>query len=253
MLIIISPAKTQDFSPSKVKEFSSPALLGQSLLLVKELREYDASQISKLMDISESIAKLNVLRYKNFSPPFNLENAKQALLAFKGDVYTGIEADNYNKLDYDFASQHLRILSGLYGLLKPLDLIQAYRLEMKTKLANLRGRDLYHFWGDLITDGLNLALKEAKSDILLNLASVEYFSAIRPSKLKAKIITANFKEYKNGKYSIVAIHAKRARGLMANYIIKNKITAIDKLKNFTEAGYSFNKELSRDSELIFTR
>jgi len=250
MLIVISPSKTQDFTNQvRHAEYTIPVLLDESAQLIEALRKLTTIELSKLMDISPKLAEVNFYRYQQFSTGFNLNNARQAIFAFKGDVYTDIDITHYNKTDFDFADKHLRILSGLYGLVRPLDLIQPYRLEMKTKLKNQHGDNLYKFWGNKITDLLN----NASSEILINLASQEYFAAINPVKLKAKIVTISFKEQKGNNYQIVAIHAKRARGMMTNFIIKNKIHNVKELAQFNEKKYSFNKELSTESELVFTR
>jgi cytoplasmic iron level regulating protein YaaA (DUF328/UPF0246 family) len=205
------------------------------------------------MDISENIARLNVGRYKTFSTPFNMKNAKQALFAFKGDVYSGIDAENFSEDDLSFAQDHLRILSGLYGCLRPLDLIQPYRLEMKTKLANPRGENLYKFWGSSITDAINEELKKQKYPVLVNLASNEYFKSVKPKMLEGELLNINFKETKNGKTRIIATFAKRARGLMADFIIRNRIEKPADLKKFKVDGYRFIGQLSDDKQWTFER
>jgi cytoplasmic iron level regulating protein YaaA (DUF328/UPF0246 family) len=205
------------------------------------------------MGISPKLAELNVDRYKTWKQPFTTENAKQSLLAFKGDVYRDIESDKFTASDFDFAQQHLRILSGLYGVLRPLDLMQPYRLEMGTKLKNKRGANLYEFWGTKITKSLNLALAQSKSDILVNLASNEYFNSVIPDDLDAEIITPIFKDTKNGKLKIISFFAKRARGMMTNFIIRKGITDPLQLKKFKVAGYKFDKSLSTTTEFTFTR
>ena len=254
MIVIISPSKTQDFSSNGVPDlYSQPQLLEHSEMLVKELQKKSASGIAKLMEVSDKIAELNYERFQAFSTPFSPENAKQALYAFKGDVYTGIELEQYSKKELNFAQQHLRILSGLYGLLRPLDLIQPYRLEMKIKLQNKRGKDLYTFWDNKLTEALNTALTEQKKPALINLASNEYFKAIRKKELKANIYTPVFKEFKNGKYSTIAIFAKKARGLMTDFIIKNKIDQPEKLKTFQLEGYEYSESLSKENEWVFVR
>lgn len=253
MTIIISPAKTQDFSAHTTTNiFSEPAFLNESLKLVKALKKQSPQQIASLMSVSDKIAELNYDRFKKFKTPFTPDNAKQALLAFKGEVYTDIDVDNYTKEDFEFAQQHLRILSGLYGLLKPLDLIQPYRLEMKIKLSNPRGKDLYEFWGDRITKELNTIL-DKPNPMLVNLASVEYFKAINMKLFKGKIITPIFKDHKNGEYKIIAFYAKRARGMMTDFIIKNKIKNPETLKTFQSAGYEYSEPLSNDQEWVFIR
>lgn len=254
MVTIISPSKTQDFSTNNVPdEYSQPQLLEQSQILAGELRKKSPAAIKGLMDVSDKIAELNYERFQQFSTPFTKDNAKQALYAFKGDVYTGIDLENYGDEERAFAQQHLRILSGLYGLLRPLDLIQPYRLEMKIKLGNPRGKDLYTFWGNRITEALNAALAEQKKPVLINLASNEYFKAVDKKGLKADIITPVFKEYKNGKYSIIAIFAKKARGLMSDFIIKNKIEEPEQLKIFNLEGYEYSEQHSKAGEWVFIR
>jgi len=225
MLAIISPSKTQDFSTP------------------------DQEELSKLMSISEKLATLNYTRFQDFSTPFNFNNAKQALLAFKGDVYNGIDAPNLSKKDLTFAQDNLRMLSGLYGVVRPLDLIAPYRLEMGTKLANPRGKNLYEFWGSKISELLN----EDESEVIINLASNEYFKGIDKKTLKPKIINIVFKEFKGDKYKIIGIYAKRARGLMVQYIIKNRIQNSQDLKSFAMEDYRFKEELSDSTTWVFTR
>lgn len=256
MLTILSPSKTQDFSNGHNHTsltHSEPALLTESKKLVKELKKKSVQDIEKLMDVSEKIAMLNYERYKNFSVPFTADNARQALLAFKGDVYTDIAIDEYSDKDFAFAQDHLRILSGLYGLLRPLDLMQPYRLEMKIPLSNPRGGNLYTFWGDRITKQLNQSLAEQQTPVLVNLASNEYFKAVDTKKLKGDVITPVFKEHKNGAYKVIAIYAKRARGKMANFIIQNSIDQPEQLKTFTDGGYEFSDSLSSGNEWVFIR
>ena len=254
MLIVISPAKTLDFdSEPKTKVFTTPDYLDESQQLIKRLRKFCSLDIMELMNVSMKIAELNFDRYESWKKPFTPKNARQALLAFKGDVYTGLDADSFNSADFKFAQKHLRILSGLYGLLRPLDLMQAYRLEMGTKLDTDRGKNLYEFWGNEITEGLNKQLKATKSTYLINLASNEYFKAVKPKLLNAEIITPAFKEYKNGDYKMIGIYAKKARGLLSRYIIRNKIEDPEALKSFAEEGYSFNKKLSKGNNWVFTR
>jgi hypothetical protein len=257
MITILSPSKTQDFADDSFDlnqiGFTAPALLQESGKLVEELRGKSVEDIGRLMSVSDKIASLNYERYQNFSMPFSPENARQALLAFKGDVYTDIAIHEYSEEDFTFAQQHLRILSGLYGLLKPLDLIQPYRLEMKTKLSNPRGKDLYQFWDERITDELNNAMQQQDKKMLINLASNEYFKAIKADKLDAGIVTPVFKEHKDGKYKVVAIHAKRARGMMANFIIRQRIMEPEQLKTFAEAGYEYSEPQSSAKEWVFVR
>lgn len=257
MISILSPSKTQDFADDRLNltkiNYTEPVLLKEADLLVRELRKKSVKAIEKLMSVSENIAMLNHERFQHFSTPFSPDNARQALLAFKGDVYTDIAIHEYKKADFDFAQQHICILSGLYGLLKPLDLIQPYRLEMKTKLKNPKGKDLYQFWGSKLTEQLNELLRGQKNNVLINLASNEYFKAIQPGKLEAEIITPVFKEYKDGQYKTIALYAKRARGMMANFIIRQRIDAPEKLKTFAEANYEYSEKLSSDKEWAFVR
>lgn len=254
MLMVISPAKTLDFeTPPGSKRATTPDFLDQSQQLIDQLRELSPSDISALMSVSDKLGELNFERFLNWHTPFDKDNAKQAVLAFRGDVYTGLDADSFSAEDFQFAQKHLRILSGLYGLLRPMDLIQPYRLEMGTRFANARGDNLYQFWGGEITDAVNRQLKSLKSQVLLNLASNEYFKAVQPKSLNAEVITPVFKDLKNGKYKIVSFYAKKARGLMAAYIIKNKITDVKDIKRFREEGYRYNASMSSAREWVFTR
>ena len=253
MIIIISPAKTLDFSKQdKLGKYTLPVFLEQSKVLMDELKKISPNGTMKLMKVSSKLAYLNYNRFQEWHLPFSTENSKQALLAFKGEVYTGINVDSYNNDDINFAQEHLRILSGLYGFLRPLDLIQAYRLEMGTSLKTKNRNGLYEFWGNKITDLLNKEFN-SRSDILINLASNEYFKVVRKDLIKAKIITPVFKEYKNGTYKFLSVYGKKARGLMVSYIIKNKIHNHEKLKLFDTDGYYFNDRLSNEHEWVFTR
>lgn len=254
MLITLSPSKGQDFeTPALSKTYSKPEALKDSELLIKELRKIKQQDIQQLMSVSENIAKLNTDRYKSFKTPFTPKNAKQAIFAFKGDVYSGIDIEKYSDADLEYAQDHLRILSGLYGCLRPLDLIQPYRLEMKTKLRNVRGENLYQFWGDRITDELNKALEIQKQPVLVNLASNEYFKSVRPKQLKGRLLNINFKETRDGKTRVVAIFAKRARGMMTDYILRNRIEKPEDIKKFKQGGYRFRKELSNEKQWTFER
>lgn len=254
MIITLSPSKGQDFeTPALTKKYSRPADLAASGLLIRELRKIKAEQLRELMDVSSNIAELNVARYKSFKTPFTPKNARQALLAFKGDVYGGIDIEHFSAGDYDYAQDHLRILSGLYGCLRPLDLIQPYRLEMKTRLKNPRGDNLYQFWGEEITNSLNKALKKQQQAVLVNLASNEYFKSVKPKLLQGELLNINFKETKDGKTRVVAIFAKRARGMMADYIIRNRIEEPAGIKKFRKGGYRFSKDLSDDKQWTFER
>ncbi len=255
MIAVISPAKTLDFEKDcPAHEPTVPEYLDQSSNLVGILRKKSRGDLMSLMSISEKLADLNFDRYQNWQTPFTEDNARAALLAFKGDVYTGFELDGYGKKEFKYAQKHLRILSGLYGLLRPLDLIQPYRLEMGTKLNTPLGKDLYSFWGDQITEGLNTSLSKSGSDVLVNLASKEYFTSVRKPALKAgRIITPDFKDWKNGKYKIISFYAKKARGMMCDFMTQNGITDPKGLKDFRTAGYSFNSELSEGDNWVFTR
>ncbi len=254
MLIVVSPAKKLDFeSPVATNKFTQPLLLEHSQELIERCVKLTPADLSSLMGISDQLAGLNAARFGEWSLPFTPENARQAVLAFSGDVYTGLQASSFNEGAFDFAQQHLRILSGLYGLLKPLDLIQAYRLEMGTKLDNERGSNLYQFWGDIITDHLNEAIAAQGDDILINLASNEYFKSVKKKNLNATVITPAFKDWKNGQYKMISFFAKKARGLMANYVIENGITDLEQLKQFNAAGYEYNSEFSKGNDWVFTR
>lgn len=250
MLILISPAKTLDYSDPHIQEFTQPDFGSDVKTLVQAMKKKSAREIAELMDISENLAQLNEQRYKNFQKEFSFENSKQALLAFKGDVYTKIDVDNYSSQDFEFAQNHLRILSGLYGLLKPLDLIQPYRLEMGTRLETRKGKNLYEYWGTKIAKAINQA---AVGKPIINLASQEYFKAVDVKSLKSKVITIHFKEFKNGKYQIVGFFAKQARGMMTNFAIKNKITDPEALKAFHDEGYEFSEPQSNSEEWVFVR
>ena len=254
MLTVISPAKTLDFdTPPTTRKSTQPLFLERSSELVEDARAMSPEDIRELMGVSEKIAELNYSRFLNWGTPFNLDNAKQSLLAFKGDVYTGLEAETLSTAQLNFAQKHLCILSGLYGLLRPLDLMQPYRLEMGLKFANRGGANLYEFWGDSITGALNKQLKKSGSQVLINLASNEYFKSVQAGALDAEIITPVFKDLKGDKYKIISFYAKKARGLMARYIIDNELNEPDGLKKFRVDGYRYNKGESTARELVFTR
>lgn len=252
MLTILSPAKNLDFETIPgTRHASQPEFVEASSELVGLLRPMTAQQLGELMQISPRLAELNQCRYQQWQPRFEPGPCKQALLAFAGEVYVGLEAASLSEADLLHAQQHLRILSGLYGLLRPLDLIHPYRLEMGTPLANPHGRDLYHFWGDRITDALNRQL--GGSGVLINLASQEYFKAVRPKRLDGALITPQFKDYKGGAYRTIGLLAKRARGAMARAIILNRWEMPEALKTFDWQGYRFNAELSSATEWVFSR
>ncbi|RUA07066.1 MAG: peroxide stress protein YaaA [Gammaproteobacteria bacterium] len=249
MLAVISPSKTQDFNSSDITTHTQTRQIKETEELVKLLKSKSQNDIAELMSISEKLSALNYERFQTFKTPFTLANAKQALSAFKGDVYNGIDALSLDAEDLDFAQASLRMLSGLYGVIRPLDLIAPYRLEMGTRLVSSKGKNLYEFWGDKISKILN----EDESKTIINLASNEYFKAIDKKSLNAKIINIVFKELKNDQYKIIGIYAKRARGLMVNYMIKNRFTIPESLKAFDIEGYQFKPDLSDDSTWVFTR
>lgn len=255
MLIVLSPAKSLDYqSPVPAVEFSQPAFLAQASQLVAGLREKTPAELASLMKISDPLAALNVARFAAWAQPFTPENARPAVFAFNGDVYEGLAAKSLSPAQLVYAQAHLRILSGLYGVLRPLDLMQAYRLEMGTRLANPAGRDLYAFWGDSITSALNAALAEqGGAPVLVNLASEEYFKAIRPERLAARVITPVFEERKGAGYKIVSFHAKRARGLMSRYAAEQAIVDPEALKAFDREGYAFEPSASDASRWVFRR
>ena len=254
MFFVLSPAKNlNEKDPSPVSSFTLPDLLPEAEILMQELRQLAPQQIAELMHVSDKIALLNAERNAAWHTPFTPENAKQAVFMFNGDVYEGIAADTLKPEQIDYLQQHVRLLSGLYGVLRPLDLMQPYRLEMGTAFANSRGKNLYEFWGDKITDLLNQTLKQAGSDVLINLASQEYFKSVNTKKLNARLITPIFKDEKNGKYKIISFYAKRARGLMVRYAAEHSITEPEMLKNFDYEGYSFNEAASNEAEWVFMR
>lgn len=254
MLALISPAKTLDYETALPTDtYTQPRLLEQSQQLIDVCRKLSATEIASLMTVSEKIANLNVERFRDWNAEFDFSNARQALFAFKGDVYTGLDAYHLKDHDIDFAQQHLRMLSGLYGLLRPLDLMMPYRLEMGTKLKNSRGNNLYEFWGSIITDKINQDLAEIDAKLLVNLASDEYYKSVNEKKIRAEIIKPVFLDQKNGKYKVISFYAKKARGLMARYLIENKLSQVEQLKAFDSEGYYFDAESSSDKELVFKR
>lgn len=254
MLMVISPAKTLDYdTPPHTSRHTLPQHLAHSRELIEGLRALTPGDVAQLMGVSDKIAALNVARFGSWTPEFTPENAKQAILAFKGDVYTGLAAEDFEEGDFDFAQRHLRMLSGLYGLLRPLDLMQPYRLEMGTKFANARGKDLYAFWGERISEWLNADLTAQGDDVLLNLASNEYFSAVRRRQLQARVVEVDFRDLKNGDYKIISFYAKKARGLMARHVIKRRITQVADLRDFAEQGYAYSEERSTTDRLVFLR
>lgn len=256
MIIVLSPAKSLDYeTPPHVSKHTIPDFVDDAAQLIDELRRYSPQQIASLMDISDPLARLNFQRYADWSTTFSTGNAKQAVLAFNGDVYEGFDAKTLSAADLDYAQRHVRVLSGLYGLLRPLDLLQPYRLEMGTRLANARGKDLYAFWGERITDALSAQLRRNKGAerVLVNCASTEYFKSVRPKQLDARVVTPVFEDWKGGRYKIISFHAKRARGLMARFAVENRIDAPEKLKDFAVEGYAFDPEPSNDATFVFRR
>ncbi|UYG08102.1 peroxide stress protein YaaA [Halomonas sp. M4R1S46] len=254
MLSVISPAKTLDFeTPATTAHHTQPDFLTRSRELIGILRDLSPQQISELMGVSDKIAGLNAARFAEWQTPFTPDNAKPAAQAFQGDVYAGLEADRFDDDDNAFAQDHLRILSGLYGLLRPLDLIQPYRLEMGTKLANPAGKDLYAYWKEELTTALDRAVADSGSPVLVNLASNEYFKAIDAKRLQARVVTPVFKDEKNGQYKIISFYAKKARGLMAAWMIRQRLDDAEALKDFDVAGYRFNAALSEGDTLVFCR
>lgn len=252
MKIIISPAKSLDFeTPANVKEFTQPRFLEQSEKLNKKLKTISRKKLSELMKISDDLASLNYERNQTWSLPFNSENSKQAIYSFTGEVFRGIDVTTLDESKVPVLQEKLRILSGLYGLLKPLDLIQPYRLEMGTKLKVGRKDNLYQFWGNDLVDSLNSELDD--NELLINLASTEYFKALPKKALKVPMITPVFKDFKNGQYKTIMTFAKKARGLMVRYIIENDIETLEQLKGFDTDGYRFTEEMSSENELVFTR
>jgi len=254
MLVTLSPSKGQDFeTPTPSKIYSIPEQLADSQLLINESKKLDVPDVRDLMDVSENIAILNVERFNTWQAPFTPENAKPALFAFKGDVYSGIQKDKYSDDDLTYAQDHLRILSGLYGALRPMDLIQPYRLEMKTKLHNPRGDNLYQFWDERITDVLNKTLGDQQEAVLVNLASNEYFKSVKPKKLDGRLLNISFKETKDGKTRVIAIFAKRARGMMTDFILRNRIEKAEDIKDFGTGGYRYSEQLSTENNWVFER
>lgn len=254
MLALLSPAKTLDYDsalPTDLHTF--PRLLQHSEELIQDCQKLSATGIASLMSVSEKIAQLNVARFQDWQPDFNLANARQALFAFKGDVYTGLDAYQLNDQQIDLAQQQLRMLSGLYGLLRPLDLMMPYRLEMGTKLRNTRGSNLYEFWGEIITQQINADLLDAESDLLVNLASDEYYKAVKEKQIQAQIIKPVFLDQKNGKYKVISFYAKKARGLMARFMLEQQPQVAEDLKAFNSEGYYFDADNSTAQELVFKR
>ncbi|MEX3966125.1 peroxide stress protein YaaA [Paraburkholderia sp. EG286B] len=260
MIIVLSPAKSLDYdTPAHIEAHTIPDFVDDAAELIAGLRRLSPQQIGSLMSISDPLARLNFQRYADWSKRFSQTNAKQAVLAFNGDVYEGFDAKSLSSADLDFAQQHVRVLSGLYGLLRPLDLLQPYRLEMGTRFENARGKDLYAFWGERITHAINAQIEHnhAKAAqgarVVVNCASNEYFKAVKPKKLAAPVITPVFEDWKGGRYKIISFHAKRARGLMARYAVENRVAEPAALKAFDVEGYAFDADASNDSTYVFRR
>jgi cytoplasmic iron level regulating protein YaaA (DUF328/UPF0246 family) len=254
MIIVLSPAKALDYdTPPTTDRYTRPDFLRHSRELIDVLRPLAPAEVAGLMKLSDQLASLNVARYASWTPDFSPANAKQAVLAFNGDVYGGLDARSLDDEALHWAQAHLRILSGLYGVLRPLDLMQPYRLEMGTKLVNPRGNNLYDFWGERISGWLNQALAAQGDEVLLNLASNEYFSAVKRKALNARIIDTEFKDLKNGQYKIISFYAKKARGLMARHVIKQRLNNPEQLKDFNDQGYVYSAEQSTLNKLVFLR
>lgn len=253
MIILLSPAKTLDFTESPMGTHSDPRLLKDSSKLVKVLKKKSVTDIKALMKVSDNIATLNVERFKQFSTPFTSANAKQSILAFKGDVYQGMEAHTFDEADHEFAQAHVRILSGLYGILRPMDLMQPYRLEMGTKLKTEKFKNLYEFWDNRITKLINQDLSNTTGDAIINLASKEYFHSVKEKELKGKLINIHFREKRGDKFKVIAFNAKKARGAMAKQIVKYKITDETQLKSLEVNGYIFNESMSDDTNYTFIK
>lgn len=253
MMLIISPAKKLDFKPVSLKESTQIRLPAETKALAAVMKKQTSKDLMALMDISKALADLNVRRYQEYDPKMPVAKSKQAILAFNGDVYVGLKSSDFDAKDLSFAQKHLRILSGLYGLLKPLDLIQEYRLEMGSNLHIGKHKSLYGFWGNKISDLLNQDMIENKDKVLINLASEEYYHVIRPERIQGKIIHIRFEEYRGKDYQVISFSAKKARGLMARYIIKNRLTRVEELKAFNDERYNFHPERSQNDQLTFVR
>ena len=254
MLVVLSPAKNLDYeSPLPTADFSQPRMLAQAQQLVDVAKQLSPQQLSALMHISDKLAGLNAARFHSWQQPFTPSNARPAMYAFAGDVYSGLAAEKFSNKAISYAQEHLRILSGLYGVLRPLDLMQPYRLEMGTSLATERGKNLYEFWGQQITEMLNQDLAASGSELLVNLASNEYFSSVKTRQLNAKVITPVFKDEKNGQYKVISFWAKKARGAMARFIMNEQVSSVAGIQNFTGSGYRFEPSQSSATEIVFCR
>ena len=256
MIIVLSPAKSLDYESRQTKrKFTLPIFLEQSEQLVNKLRELQPADLASLMQISDSLAQTNFGRYREWRTPFTLKNARQAIFAFKGDVYLGLKAEQFSSADLNYAQKHLRILSGLYGILKPLDLMQPYRLEMGRQFGGNGASNLYEFWGTALTDSLNSELASAARNnrVLVNLASNEYFKSIQPKAIQAEILSPQFKDWSSGKYRVISFFAKKARGEMAAWIIRNRLKRPDQLHDFDVDGYRFDAGESTADRPVFKR
>jgi len=254
MLLVVSPAKSLDYqAPLPTSKFSKAAFLTEASELVSTLKDMSPEELSSLMGISESLGQLNFERFQEWSLPFGAKNSRAAVFAFDGDVYKGLDAYNFSESDIAFAQDHLRILSGLYGVLRPLDRIRPYRLEMGTSLANEQGPNLYKYWGDQISLALNKQLRKLRSRTLINLASHEYFKSVDLASLNAEVVTPVFKDWKNGKYKIISFFAKRARGRMSAFILQSQLDTPEQLKDFDWDGYQHAPDQGADGEVVFTR
>jgi len=254
MLILLSPAKSLDYDTPPTLDFHTvPDMVKESSQLIDILRGLGPSDVASLMDLSDKLSTLNVARFGAWRPRFTASNSKQAVLAFNGDVYEGLDAPSLKEADLMWAQDHLRILSGLYGLLRPLDWMQPYRLEMGTKLANARGKDLYAWWGTQITDAINAQLATDKQPLVVNLASQEYFKSVKPKLLNARLVDCAFEDWKGGRWKVISFHAKRARGLMARHLITHRAKHVEQLQAFDAEGYAFTPDASDDKTLVFRR
>lgn len=254
MLVLVSPAKKLDFTEMAAPiTHSQPIFLERSSVLVEQVKKLSQVELSRLMKLSDKLTDLNFQRFKAFAPTFTIANSKQAALAFKGDTYVGLDATTLSEDDLVYAQDHLRILSGLYGLLRPLDLIQPYRLEMSSRLSNPKGADLYEFWGDDLARAIESTVETHVEPVVVNLASNEYFKAARPNTIEKRVITPVFKEVKDGVGKVLGLFSKRARGCMARYIIKNRIEKSENIKYFNSEGYTYKEELSDEDTWVFTR
>ena len=254
MIVLLNSSKTLDFeTTSRPGRHSIPEFIADAELLAKQLRRLAPAELMKLMGVSEKLARLNAQRYREFQTPFTPDNAGQALAVFKGDVYSGLDVDRYSAKDFEFAQEHVRILAGLYGILRPLDLIQPYRLEMGYRLKTRRGSNLYEFWGERITAALNRCIVQEKSGLVINMASQEYFKGVNTKRLNARVITPAFKELKNGRLRTVALYTKKARGMLCDFIVQGRIGDIEALKSFDRGGYHYDSGRSTENKWAFVR